>query len=115
MDDAERIPIDVGYEVAAEAAAVDQSTSLRESVREDGTLVVDILVRLCEPEPSTGQEIVVCAAAPGSGQLQPLPPPPNPNAMEILAEALSAKVGPVEVGSIDRGDGTRAFGARIRF
>jgi hypothetical protein len=115
MDDGERIPIDVGYEVAGKAAAGDQSARLRESVRDDGTLVVDILVRPCEPEPSTGQEIVVCAAAPGSGQLQPLPPPPDPNAMEVLAEALSAKVGPVEIGSIDRGDGTRAFGLRVRF
>ena len=114
MVDADRIPIDLGYEVAGEAAAGDQARSLRESVRDDGTLVVDILVRRCEPEPSTGEQIVVCATSSESGQLQPLQPP-TPNRMEVLAEALSAKIGPVEVGSIDRGDGTRAFGLRVRF
>jgi len=115
MDDAERIPIDIGYEVSAEAVAADQAPRLREAVRDDGTLVVDILVRSCEPEPSTGEEIVVCATAPGSGQLQPLPSPATPNARDVLAEALSAKIGPVEIGSIDRGDGTRAIGLRVRF
>jgi hypothetical protein len=115
MDDAERIPIDIGYEVAGEAAPAGQSASLRESVRDDGTLVVDILVRPCETEPSTDEEIVVCAASPGSGQLQPLSPPATPNPVEVLAEALSAKIGPVEVGSIDQGDGSRTLGLRVRF
>ena len=115
MDDAERIPIDIGYEVEGDVAAADESAVLRESVRDDGTLVIYILVRPCEPEPSAGEEIVVCATSPGSGQLQPLPPPATPNPMEVLAEALNAKIGPVEIGSIDRGDGTRAFGLRVRF
>lgn len=115
MDDAERIPIDIGYEVSAVSAVGDRSPSLRESMRDDGTLVVDILVRPCGPEPSTGEEILVCAAAPGSGQPQPLSPPVTPNAMDVLAETLSAIAGPVEVGSIDRGDGTRALGLRVRF
>lgn len=113
MDDVERIPIDIGYEVAAPA---EQPSDPRTSVREDGTVLIDILMpQPCEPKPSTEGEIVVCAAALESGQLRPLPPPPAPNAMEILAEALSAKVGPVEIGSIDRGDGTRALGLRVRF
>ena len=36
MDDANRVPIDIGYEVAA-AAATDQRTV----VKEDGTVVID--------------------------------------------------------------------------
>ena len=97
MDDAERIPIDIGYEVAGETEAGDQPANERTTVREDGTLVIDILARPCEPEPSTDREIVVCAAVPGGGQLRPLPPPASPNPMEKLEEALTAKVGPLVI------------------
>ena len=40
--DAERIPIDIGHDVAAPADAA-QPRDLRTSVKEDGTLVIDIL------------------------------------------------------------------------
>jgi hypothetical protein len=35
--------------------------------------------------------------------------------MEEIGQALHVKLGPAEFGSIDRGDGTRALGARTRF
>lgn len=57
MDHADRIPIDVGYEVAAPAGASQAQTT----VREDGTVVIDILVKPpCDPAANT-DEIVVCA------------------------------------------------------
>ena len=58
MDDADRIPIDVGYDVATSADASDA----RRTVRDDGTIVIDILVQPpCDPavEPD---EIIVCAS-----------------------------------------------------
>jgi hypothetical protein len=57
MDNADRIPIDVGYDVATSA----DPTLARTTVREDGTVVINILVQSpCDPavEPD---EIVVCA------------------------------------------------------
>ena len=58
MDDAERIPIDLGYEVTAVSLA---QTDPRTTVRDDGTMVVDVLTpQPCPaPDPSTDQEIVV--------------------------------------------------------
>jgi len=110
MDDAGRIPIDIGYEEAAP-----QPADPRVTVREDGTVAIDILVaQRCEPEPTTEGEIVVCAAGPGGGQA-PLARPVTPNLNEKINAALGAKVGPVELGSIRQRDGTYAFGARIRF
>ena len=111
MDDAVRIPIDLGYEVAA--AEADASSSLhRTTVREDGTLVIDILARPCEP--SADGEIVVCAAP--EGQVPVVPAPPlEPLLMDEISEALTAEVGPVELGPGTRPDGTVGFGARIRF
>lgn len=83
-------------------------------MRDDGTIVVDILApQPCAPEPSTEPEIVVCAAAPDSQQQAA--PPPAPSLTQTIGEALHLRVGPLELGSIDRGDGTRAFGARVRF
>lgn len=68
MDDAERIPIDLGYEVASTARAADPRTT----VREDGTIVIDILApQPCAPEPTTEPEIVVCAPAPDGGRNKP--------------------------------------------
>jgi len=108
MDDAERIPIDIGYDVAAPADAA-QPPDPRTSVKEDGTLVIDILVpQPCGPEPSAGEEIVVCAEA-------PVAPPAPDNPMQTIGEALHARIGPLELGSIDRGDGTRYFGLLLRF
>ena len=113
MDDAERVPIDLGYQVASAPGAAAPSDP-RTSVRDDGTVVIDILApQPCEPEPSTDDEIVVCAAGPAAEQASA--PPSVPSPMEQLGAALNAKIGPVELGSIDRGDGTRAFGLRIRF
>lgn len=111
MDDANRIPIDIGYEVAA-ATEADQ----RATLREDGTLVINILVTPpCAPEPSTESEIVVCAVAPVESGATIEAPPPEPTLAEKIGQALHAKIGPVEVGSVPKSDGTRAFGARIRF
>ncbi len=115
MDDAERIPINIGYEVASPADATAQPRDPRTSVKEDGTLVIDILApQPCAPEPSTGGDIVVCAEVP-KGQSQPLPPPPSASLNEKTGRALHAQIGPLELGSIDRGDSTRAFGLRVRF
>jgi hypothetical protein len=110
LDDPERIPIDIGYEVAAVGVA---QTDPRATMREDGTLVIDLSVpQPCAPEPSTDEEIVVCAAAPSDGE--PLPPPPSPTPMEKLQEALTFKLGPVEIGpgGVQGGAG---FSARVRF
>jgi hypothetical protein len=110
MDDAERIPIDIGHEVGSPVQPGDPRTT----AREDGTVVIDILLpQPCEPDPSTEDEIVVCAVSPdGQAPVQPPPPPPTP--MEKLQEALSTKLGPVEIGpgGVDGGAG---FSARIRF
>jgi hypothetical protein len=116
MEDAERIPIDIGYDVAAPADATAQPLDPRTSVKEDGTLVIDILEpQPCAPDPSTGDDIVVCAQAPGDGQPQAKAPPPSPSLNQKIGEALNVKLGPLELGSIDRGDGTYAFGLRMRF
>ena len=62
MDHADRIPIDVGYDVATPAAA----GLARTTVREDGTVVINILVQdPCDPA-AAPDEIVVCAPAPAS-------------------------------------------------
>ena len=65
MDHADRIPIDVGYDVAAPADASRAQTT----VREDGTVVIDILVQpSCDPAVDS-DEIVVCAPNPASQRL----------------------------------------------
>jgi len=110
MDDAERIPIDIGYEVAGEA----QSSDSRVKVRDDGSVEMDILVLPpCAPEPSTEEEIVVCAEAPEGNQRTV--PPPAPSLSEKISDALHVKIGPLELGSIKKRDGTYAFGALVRF
>jgi hypothetical protein len=110
--DAERIPIDLGYDVSAPAGQV---ADPRVTVREDGTVVIDVLAaQPCAPDPTTEEEIVVCADVAGEGQA-PIPPPADPSPTQVIGEALYAKVGPLELGSIPKADGTRAFGARIRF
>ena len=116
MDEAERIPIDIGYEVAAPGLA---QTDPRATVRADGTLVIDLSTpQPCTAEsaaePSTEEEIVVCADAP-EGQQVPLARPHTPKLNEKVGEALNAKIGPVELGSIRNSDGTYSFGARVRF
>jgi len=95
LDDAERIPIDIGYEEASPAAPSDPLTT----IREDGTLVIDIRERQpCVAEPTTEQEIVVCAQAEGDqpgrlpqASLYKSGPPP----LEKLHEALTEQVGPL--------------------
>ena len=57
MDDADRIPIDVGYDVATSADASDARTT----VRDDGTIVIDILVQPPCDQAVEPDEIVVCA------------------------------------------------------
>ncbi|HEY6817512.1 MAG TPA: hypothetical protein VI168_18400 [Croceibacterium sp.] len=112
MDDgAERIPIDLGYEVAASAEAADQ----RVTVRNDGTLVIDILgAQPCAPDPVTEDEIVVCAAAPEDASPLP-PPPPARNPVDRFSDALTFKLGGIELGLIKRPDGQRALGLRTEF
>jgi|GEM_PF-7116438 len=110
MDEADRIPIDLDYELAAPAYEADS----RMTLKEDGTVLIKILnTEPCEPAPSTGSEIIVCARAPNQESSEI--PLPNVTPLETLGEALGTKLGPLELGSYERGDGTRAFGARIRF
>ena len=108
MDHAERIPIDLGHEVAAASAASDPRTT----VREDGTLVIDILApQPCAPDPAAAEEIVVCAPVAEGGQ----PAEAASDSHERHSDGLSFRLGPVELGSISRGDGTMAFGMRMKF
>lgn len=103
MDHADRIPIDIGYDVAAEASPADSRTT----VREDGTVVIDILApQPCAAEPGTDDEIVVCAHVDGDPQRAGDAPPPAPGPMDKLQEALTAKVGPLEI---------TPFGVRLKF
>jgi len=111
MDHADRIPIDIGYEVAADAAERHQ----RFYILADGTLSVDPPPPVCETEPSTEPEIVVCAQTANPLPSHAVPPPPSKSVTEKLSSALRAKIGPVELGSIPQGDGTYALGLRIRF
>ena len=62
MDDADRIPIDVGYEVATSAGATDARTT----VAEDGTVAINILVRPPCDRSVEPDEIVVCAPGPAA-------------------------------------------------
>ena len=65
MDDADRIPIDVGYEVAARADA----SNSRTTISEDGTIAINILVQPpCDPAVEA-DEIVVCAPGPASREI----------------------------------------------
>ena len=110
MDEADRIPIDVDYEMAASV----QESDSRMTLRENGTVLINILSTApCEPAPSTGSQIIVCGRAPNRDSREIMLPNVTPT--EALGDALSTKIGPLELGSIDRGDGTRVFGARIRF
>jgi hypothetical protein len=66
--------------------------------------------------PAEGDEVVVCGrrADPDRYRLgTPLPDPPEFG--EQLGEKLSVKLGPIEAGSLKQRDGSRAFGARLRF
>jgi hypothetical protein len=112
MDEAERIPIDLGYEAAAQDAGPSDSevAITRSTTREDGTMVIDILAPPeCSPEEEA--DIVVCAN-PAEGSAEP---PPSETLADHIGEALHTKIGPLELGSIRQRDGTRRFGARIRF
>ena len=106
MDHADRIPIDLGYEEASAAAAAEQPSDLRMTVREDGTVVIDILAdQPCVP--SSEGEIVVCAPTVDGAQYLPPPPPPRSTGpMEKLQEALTAEVGPLVI---------TPFGVRLKF
>ncbi len=111
MDDgAERIPIDIAAEAGAETAA-----DPRVTVREDGTLVIDILAaQPCAPDPTTEDEIVVCAAAPEQADALAAPPP-GKSPVDAIGDALSFEVGGVELGLVKKRDGTRALGLRFKF
>ena len=112
MDDAERIPIDIGYDVSALA---EQASDPRTTVREDGTLVIDILAaQPCAPDPATDEEIVVCAAAPERGA-EVAPPPPAQSPVDRFSDALTFHVGPFELGLIRKPNGSRALGVRTEF
>jgi hypothetical protein len=112
MDHADRIPIDLGYEVVAAAGEAGQQVTRKP----DGTLVIDIL----QPQPcapSDDGEIVVCGPAEIDEQqrLGDTPAPTEKSLSDKIGEALHAKIGPLELGSIANPDGTRSFGARVRF
>ena len=113
MDDAERIPIDLGYEVAGEAAASEPGE--RFAILPDGTLAIGAVPQPCAAEPTTDEQILVCAAAPQGERLGRLPRPETQSPMEILAEAFSAAIGPVEINPSVRPDNTVGIGLRIRF
>ena len=108
MDETDRIPIDIGYDLAK--PVVGNIMITKSATRDDGTIVIDIL---SPPEcsPQEGADIVVCAA-PAGGSSEP---PPPENLADRVGDALHTQVGPLELGSIRKSDGTRAFGARIRF
>ena len=110
MEHGERIPIVI------EELAV---TSDRETLRENGTLVIDIRTPPagCEnPEvTSNGDEIVVCAVGGAEAHMLGEAVPDQPTAMQRLGEALHTQIGPLEIGSIDIGDGARTLGLRTRF
>jgi hypothetical protein len=95
MDDAERIPIDIGYEVVADAA---QLSDPRVTMREDGTVVMNIMVpQPCESEASTDDEIVVCADAPDSDSDMRVPSTADDKAAAAAAAARTPCAGCVVV------------------
>ncbi len=108
MDEADRIPIDIGYDLVQPSLGDVMIT--KSTTRDDGTTVIDILSR---PECSTTDEadIVVCAAP----ESEISEPPPPESLTDRVGNALHTQVGPLELGSISQADGTRRFGARIRF
>ncbi len=65
------------------------------------------------PQP-TADEIVVCAEV-DNDQYRLVHVQPPESAPDGLGEALNFKIGNLEVGSIDRGDGVRVFGLRLKF
>jgi len=65
------------------------------------------------PQP-TADEIVVCAEVDNDQyRLGRIEPPAT--ARNGLNEALNFRIGNLELGSIDKGDGTRVFGLRLKF
>lgn len=110
MDDGERVPIVI--EQPAEAAA-------NETLRDDGTLVIDIKAEApgCEQQEASSNpdEIVVCAEGSDQQYMMGEDPPPAPNPMDELSESLRFNIGPIELGSIRNADGTYGFGARMKF
>jgi len=109
---AERIPIDIGYDVAAPA---EQAADPRVTVKDDGTLVIDILAaQPCPPDPTTDDEILVCATAPEEQRELP-PPPAGKSPVDRFSDALTFKIGGVEFGMIKKPDGNRALGVRAEF
>jgi hypothetical protein len=110
VDHADRIPIDVGYQVAADAGEQSQ----RLYILTDGTLSDYPQCPATAPAPSTEPEIVVCAKAPDDQRIGALPRPETPNPMKTIREALTVNVGPVEIGpgGVDGGAG---FSARMKF
>jgi len=108
MDDAERVPIDV-------AAPAEQAADPRVTVREDGTVVIDILAaQPCAPDPATDDEIVVCAAAAEDASALAAPPPAK-SPVDRFSDALTFKLGGIELGLIRKADGQRALGVRTEF
>ncbi|HWK42176.1 MAG TPA: hypothetical protein VNR60_09610 [Croceibacterium sp.] len=60
-------------------------------------------------------EIVVCTAVDNEKYRVRQTAPPQKTASQEIGEALNMKIGNLEVGSIDKGDGTRFLGLRIKF
>jgi hypothetical protein len=88
MDDAVRIPIDIAYEAAPAEPDDSDEVLQRTTVLEDGSIVIDMLVpQPCRPEPSTGNEIVVCAQANDDGYGTPDGPAPTDSGQPEVPKA----------------------------
>ena len=103
MADAERIPIVM--EQPAEGRG-------NETVRDDGTLVIDLMAdQECTDASSTSENLTidVCAERQAAANEE------AGGVVEAMHKALNAKIGPVEIGSIKQRDGTYSFGLGFLF
>lgn len=105
MDEAQRVPIDLSAQPAP-----DEGQAGRLSQRADGSWVIDILA----PQPcgvAVPGEIVVCAPAVDAVRYpKEIERPPEPTLSDQLTEALTTRIGPVEVRPIPG-----AMQMRVRF
>ena len=103
MADGERIPIVI------EQPAEDGPN---ETVRDDGTLVIDLMAdQECADASATSEDLTidVCAERQAAANEE------AGGAVEAMHKALNTKIGPVELGSIKNRDGTYSFGLGFLF
>ena len=103
MPDAERIPIVIDQPAEAGAS---------ETVREDGTIVIDLMAgKECAETSSTSEDLAidVCATRQADASEE------AGAAVEAMHKALNTRIGPVELGSIKNRDGTYSFGLGFLF